>query len=293
MTFQKFLKDPDLSNVRKNLTEAPDRPPPYIEPEEPKIKQEIKREYVPPYTPKATHDPDSKAKLSSSGFSRSLEITPVRRNTSSRSHQSSSRASMSVSRPSSSSSSNSHSVSSSSSSRPKQVKRNVSDEEDEIPEIPPELLRRETSRRKAKENLKSKLEAQEKLLMDQDDPTFNNPALDLDDSDDDAEWNPLKDAEKSGNKRKRGGGGDSSDEEDDEDYSEFNSIHGINNKSKVKKRAYDNTGHRKMSTNSDSNDTHVPEGEDFKVDHRIIITSVYRFHSCLSLGWNFPDIKIR
>ena len=285
MTFQKFLKDPDLSNLRKHLTEAPDKPPPYIEPEEPKIKQEIKREYVPPYTPKATHDPDSKAKLSSSGFSRSLEITPVRRNTSNRSHQSSSRASMSVSR-SSSSSSNSHSVSSSSSSsRPKQVKRNVSDDEDEIPEIPPELLRRETSRRKAKENLKSKLEAQEKLLMDQDDPTFNNPALDLEDSDDDAEWNPLKEAEKSGNKRKRGGGGGDSSDEEDEDYSEFNSIHGINNKSKVKKRAYnDNASQRRMS-----NDTHVPEGEDFKVGSKILLKSSLLL---LSLGWNFPDIKI-
>ena len=107
--------------------------------------------------------------------------------------------------------------------------------------------------------MKAKIEAQEKLLLDQDDPTFNNPALDLDDSDDDAEWNPLKDAEKSGNKRKRGG--DSSDE-DEEDYSEFNNLHNVNNKSKVKKRAH--SDNRKHSTHSE-NDNNVPEGEDFKV----------------------------
>ena len=123
--------------------------------------------------------------------------------------------------------------------------------------LAPELLRRETSRRKAKDNLKAKIEAQEKLLLDQDDPTFNNPALDLDDSDDDAEWNPLKEAEKSGNKRKRGG--DSSDE-DEEDYSEFNNLH--NNLRTVKKPTHHNS--RKHSTHSD-NDNHVPEGEDFKV----------------------------
>ena len=262
MVFSKFLKDPDLSNMRKNLTEAPDKPPPYIEPEEPRIKQEIKKEYVPPYTPKATHDPESKARMSSSGFSRSLEITPVRRSGASRSHHS--RASVSSAsrdnntRPSHNSSSSSNSNSSHSRSRP--VKRNVSDDEDELPEIPPELLRRETSRRKAKENLKSKLEAQEKLLMDQDDPTFNNPALDLEDSDDDAEWNPMKEAEKSGNKRKRGG--DSSDEEE-EDYEEFNNLHNVNNK---KRRAYNDSASRKVSNNSESShDTQVPEGEDFKV----------------------------
>ena len=126
MVFQKFIKDPDLSNLRKHLTEAPDKPPPYIEPEPevPKIKQEIKREYVPPYTPKATQDPESKAKLSQSGYSRALEVTPVRRTASSRS-QASSRQSFSTNRASSSSSL----------SRPKPNKKNVSDDEDELPEI--------------------------------------------------------------------------------------------------------------------------------------------------------------
>ena len=83
MVFQKFVKDPALSNLRKHLCEAPDRPPPYVEPEE-RLKQEVKKEYVPPYTPRASIDPESKAKLSSSGYSRSLEITPVRRSAASR-----------------------------------------------------------------------------------------------------------------------------------------------------------------------------------------------------------------
>ena len=102
--------------------------------------------------------------------------------------------------------------------------------------------------------------------MDDHDPTLNNPALDLEDSDDDAEWNPLKDAEKSG-KRKRGG--DSSDEE----YTEFNNLH--NNKLKNKRRAYlegnatNSIQSRKMSSNSETNnaDTQVPVREDFKVSY--------------------------
>jgi hypothetical protein len=54
------------------------------------------------------------------------------------------------------------------------------------------LLRRETSRRKAKEQSAAKREAQAELLLDGDDPTLNNPALDLEDSDVDDEWTPLK-----------------------------------------------------------------------------------------------------
>ena len=30
------------------------------------------------------------------------------------------------------------------------------------------------------------------MLLDEDDPTFNNPALDLEDSDVDDEWTPIK-----------------------------------------------------------------------------------------------------
>lgn len=262
MVFNKFVKDPEMSNMRKNLTEAPDKPPPYIEPQEPKpvVKQEIKKEYVPPYTPKASNDPDSKARISSSGYSRSLEITPVRRNVPSRSQQSSSRSSVSrePSRPSP--------QNSSSSSR--KIKRNVSDDEDEVPEIPPELLRRESSRRKAKENLKMKIEAQEKMLMDEGDPTFNNPALDLEDSDDDAEWNPEKDAEKSGGgKRKR----EESSDEDEDEYSEFNALHNVN-RNKMKKGAFNNLNNRKPSINSEDNN--VPElGEEFKIGQFLILKS--------------------
>ena len=98
--------------------------------------------------------------------------------------------------------------------------------------------------------------------MDDHDPTLNNPALDLEDSDDDAEWNPLKDAEKSG-KRKRGG--DSSDEED---YSEFNNIHQLN-KNKNKRRAYQqaNSSNSIQNRKSTADTPEVPEEEDFKVSY--------------------------
>ena len=90
--------------------------------------------------------------------------------------------------------------------------------------------------------------------MDENDPTFNNPALDLEDSDDDAEWNPLKDAEKSGKKRKHG---HESSDEDEEDYSEFNNLHNFN-----KKRQQEAKRRRESSS-----DNHVPDsGEDFKVE---------------------------
>ena len=98
--------------------------------------------------------------------------------------------------------------------------------------------------------------------MDDHDPTLNNPALDLEDSDDDAEWNPLKDAEKSG-KRKRGG--DSSEEED---YSEFNNIHQLQlNKHKNKRRAYQqaNSSQSIQNRKSTADTPEVPEEEDFKV----------------------------
>ena len=100
--------------------------------------------------------------------------------------------------------------------------------------------------------------------MDDHDPTLNNPALDLEDSDDDAEWNPLKEAEKSG-KRKRGG--DSSDEED---YSEFNNIHQLQlNKNKNKRRAYQqgNSSHSIQNRKSTADTPEVPEEEDFKVSY--------------------------
>jgi hypothetical protein len=100
--------------------------------------------------------------------------------------------------------------------------------------------------------------------MDEDDPTLNNPALDLEDSDDDAEWTPVKDTDgKLGRSRKRGAG-DSSDEDD---FSAFNNA----NKLKFKKRAYpepEKIMNKRLSADSNSestNNTSVPEGEDFKV----------------------------
>jgi hypothetical protein len=70
----------------------------------------------------------------------------------------------------------------------------------EVDEQP--LQRRESSRRKAKEQSQAKREAQADLLLDEDDPSLNNPALDLEDSDVDDEWTPLKEKEAAG-----GGGG--------------------------------------------------------------------------------------
>ena len=127
LVFQNFLKDPALSSLRKNLCEAPDRPPPFIEQEE-KLKGDMKKEYVPPYTPRATQDPESKAKLSSSGYSRSLEITPVRRSAASRHQRTASQSQVRTT--------SGHTSASNTAHRAKQAKRNVSeDEEDELPEI--------------------------------------------------------------------------------------------------------------------------------------------------------------
>merc|ERR1719400_98483 len=127
LVFQNFLKDPALSSQRKNLCEAPDRPPPYIEQEQ-KGGGEVKKEYVPPYTPRATQDPESKAKLSSSGYSRSLEIRPVRRPAASRHQRTPSQSQARTTAGQTSASTTAL--------RAKQTKRNVSeDEEDELPEI--------------------------------------------------------------------------------------------------------------------------------------------------------------
>ena len=40
--------------------------------------------------------------------------------------------------------------------------------------------------------MQAKRQAQDHLLLDEDDPTLNNPALDLEDSDADDEWTPIK-----------------------------------------------------------------------------------------------------
>ena len=51
------------------------------------------------------------------------------------------------------------------------------------------LPKRESSRRKAKDNLSKKIHTQERLLEDDEDAL---PGLDLSDSDDDATWTPFK-----------------------------------------------------------------------------------------------------
>ena len=52
------------------------------------------------------------------------------------------------------------------------------------------LPKRESSRRKAKDNMSKKLKMQEHLLDDEDDDQL--PGLDLSDSDEDASWTPFK-----------------------------------------------------------------------------------------------------
>eukprot|EP00092_Neocalanus_flemingeri_P012349 GFUD01013315.1.p1 GENE.GFUD01013315.1~~GFUD01013315.1.p1 ORF type:complete len:1215 (-),score=291.42 GFUD01013315.1:329-3973(-) len=268
IAFQKFVKDPEGATRKiENLTEAPDKPPPILP---------GKKAYVPPYTPKATvgaDTKDDKVKVSSSGLSRSLVIEPVKKaGHQARPNTTPARAVLSRS---SSQSSQSRELSSIISARPvtkKTKSKNLSDEE-EAPATLQELPKRESSRRKAKEQASSKRKAQDKLLMDEDDPTLNNPALDLEDSDDDAEWTPVKDGEGKGGRSRKRVAGDSSDEDD---FSEFNNV----NKLKVKKRAYpepDKIMNKRLSTDSntestnDTTNTTVPEGEEFKVGSFLIL----------------------
>ena len=50
------------------------------------------------------------------------------------------------------------------------------------------LPKRESRTRKAREGASKKRQIQDDLLLDDDDPTLNHPALDLEDSDVDEEW---------------------------------------------------------------------------------------------------------
>jgi len=268
VSFQKFVKDPEgATRANEHLTEAPDKPPPILP---------GKKAYVPPYTPKATTAADSrddKVKVSSSGLSRSLVIEPVKKNgqqtrnhstpVKATSHRSSSQNSQSKE---TSSGNKTNLINSARTVQKKTKSKNLSDDEEATSKLQ-ELPKREFSKRKAKEQASSKRKAQDKLLMDEDDPTLNNPALDLEDSDDDAEWTPIKETEgKLGRSRKRG---DSSDEED---FSGFNS-----NKLKFKKRAYpepEKIMNKRLSADSNSestNNTSVPEGEDFKVGSFLVL----------------------
>lgn len=59
------------------------------------------------------------------------------------------------------------------------------------------LPKRESSRRKAKNDLSKKIQMQERLLDDDEDDDDRLPGLDLSDSDEDASWTPFK-GDKSG-----------------------------------------------------------------------------------------------
>ena len=192
IAFQNFLKNPPKEEEKRilDLTEAPAKAPATLP---------GKKAYIEPYTPKASNPtPGTKEKVSSTGFSRGLIVPEVK------------------SRKQSSPTKSGASKSSSSNSVIKRSRPSKGDEEEEellkaieaIPDIP---LIRESSRRKAKEGASTIRKKQQDLLLDPDDPTLNNPALDLDDSDVDDDWTPAKEKETDGRKKR---GGDSSDDDD-------------------------------------------------------------------------------
>ena len=199
IAFQAFLKNPPVEEQKRilDLTEAPSKAPAVLP---------GKKAYVAPYTPKASNPSNSKEKVSSTGFSRSLVVPELK----GRKQSSPTKSSLIKS--------NSTKAVMVKKSRPSKSKSDNEEEEllkaiEAIPDIP---LIRESSRRKAKEGASTRRKNQEDLLLDPDDPTLNNPALDLDDSDVDDDWTPAKEKEKEGGGRKRGG-----DSSDDEDFSDL------------------------------------------------------------------------
>ena len=197
IAFQKFLKEPPVEEQKRilDLTEAPKTAPAVLP---------GKKAYIEPYTPKASVPTGSKEKVSSTGFSRSIVVPEVRRKQSSPSKTGLMGKAKSIDQMVRSKAG---------------VKRSRSDKNDDeekellkaieaIPDVP---LVRESSRRKAKEGASTKRKTQQDLLLDPDDPTLNNPALDLDDSDVDDDWTPAKEKDKDGRKKR---GGDSSDDDD-------------------------------------------------------------------------------
>ena len=100
--------------------------------------------------------------------------------------------------------------------KPRSSKGEKSEDEEEkllraIDAIPDILLIRESSRWKAKEHASTKRKTQEELLLDPDDPTLNNPALDLENSDVDEDCTRTKEKDPKGGRKR---GGDSSDDDD-------------------------------------------------------------------------------
>ena len=79
------------------------------------------------------------------------------------------------------------------------------------------LPKRESSRRKAKDNISKKVRLQENLLDDDDDED-RLPGLDLSDSDDDATWTPFKGEKSSDNAVSRHKHIDSDDEDEEVEY---------------------------------------------------------------------------
>lgn len=200
ISYQKFLKDPPVEDEKRilDLTEAPAKAPATLP---------GKKAYIEPYTPKASNASSSKEKVSSTGFSRSLVVPEVRNRKQTSPSKSGSRSNFN----------RSNSVVKASAIKTSRPSKGKSDDEEEellkaiqaIPDVP---LIRESSKRKAKESASTKNKTQQDLLLDPDDPTLNNPALDLDDSDVDDDWTPAKEKEKEKGGRK--GRGDSSDDDD-------------------------------------------------------------------------------
>jgi len=259
ISFNKFVKDPDSGN-RKDLTEAPDKPPnpypgQYSSSETPKLEEEElntvtntgKKAYIPPYTPKASFNRDDPCGNKQQNSSNQLRHN---RTSSGSSGSSSIRSSFNRTSQNGGVSSASRNVSGmanrGSSGGMNHKKRREEEESDE--DLP--VYRRESSRRKAKEQIKAKRDAQDSLLMDEEDPTLNNPALDLDDSDADDDWTPLKEKDAQGRVGKRGG--DSSDDEFMEEYAKAKKL--------AKKRAYPDPSD--MSTNKRMSADNYADGED-------------------------------
>lgn len=150
-----------------------------------------KKKYIPPYTPKSTK-PSSTITTGGSFHHSSLAKLPgavslsstnkprVSATTSSSSSRSSSFNPSSSARPQ-------HSFAPGQPSKPKKIKSSSRLSDEEMLEVEMAVLpKRESSRRKAKDNSSTKRIMQERLLEDDDEL----PGLDLSDSDDDATWTP-------------------------------------------------------------------------------------------------------
>jgi len=263
LAFQKWMKDPEgaekLKAEHQKMTEAPDKPPEILP---------GKKAYMEPYTPKASSaTPGTKEQVSKTGFSRAIIVPgqpnrpPKPRPTPATNNRSNSGVSRNNSVKTTITSPRKNTGDNKSRNRSKAQ----SDDEDAEPAVP---IIRESSRRKAKEQASAKRQKQADLLMDDDDPTLNHPALDLDDSDADDDWTPLKEKESQGLKGNRKRGGDSSDEE-------FNEFEKVNKNFENKKRAYpepDKINNKRPAPDTQQEqEAAAGEGEDFKVGDFLVL----------------------